>query len=154
MGKRQHRPVSPSDPRLWPTRLGLALFWLLGQLPWDWLLAAGRGVGRLAWYLAAAGAVYALRPGDQVPQLGQYVHSWQVYDDHRAAAGDEGPELAAGQLPDPEDRSGLGARLEALAERVFESVPLVDRLYRPLKRAKERLRRLLPQKMPPLVARY
>ena len=92
--------------------------------------------------------------GDRVPQLGQYVHSWQVYDDHRAAAGDEAPELAAGQLPDPEDRSGLGARLEAVAEKVFESVPLVDRLYRPLKRAKDRLRRLLPQKMPPLVARY
>ena len=54
MGKRRHRPVSPSDPRLWPTRLGLALFWLIGQLPWDWLLAAGRGVGRLAWYLAAS----------------------------------------------------------------------------------------------------
>ena len=52
MGKRRQRPVHPADPRLWPTRLGLALFWLIGQLPWDLLLAAGRGLGRLAWYLA------------------------------------------------------------------------------------------------------
>lgn len=52
MGKRRNRPTDPRDPRLWPTRLGLALFWLLGQLPWDGLLALGRGVGRLAWWLA------------------------------------------------------------------------------------------------------
>lgn len=52
MGKRRNRPTDPRDPRLWPTRLGLALFWLLGQLPWDWLLALGRTLGRLAWRLA------------------------------------------------------------------------------------------------------
>lgn len=54
MGKRRNRPTDPRDPRLWPTRIGLALFWLIGQLPWDGLLAAGRGLGRLAWYLAPA----------------------------------------------------------------------------------------------------
>jgi len=54
MGRRRNRPTDPKDPRLWPTRAGLALFWLIGQLPWDWLLAAGRGIGRLGWYLARA----------------------------------------------------------------------------------------------------
>lgn len=53
MGKRHDRPTDPSDPRLWPTRLGLALFWLIGQLPWNLLLALGRGVGRASWWLAA-----------------------------------------------------------------------------------------------------
>ncbi len=53
MGKRRDRPTDPGDPRLWPTRLGLALFWLVGQLPWNLLLALGRGVGRASWWLAA-----------------------------------------------------------------------------------------------------
>ncbi|AFT68938.1 Lipid A biosynthesis lauroyl (Or palmitoleoyl) acyltransferase subfamily [Alloalcanivorax dieselolei B5] len=32
--------------------MGLALFWLIGQLPWDLLLALGRGIGHVAWWLA------------------------------------------------------------------------------------------------------
>ena len=88
--------------------------------------------------------------GDRIPQLGQYVHSWQVYDEHRAEAGEEGPDLAAGQLPEEETESGLAAR----AERLFESFPLIDRAYLPVKRLKERLKRRLPQRMPPLIARY
>lgn len=51
MGRRT-RPTHIQDPRLWPTRVGLALFWLIGQLPWDLLLATGRLVGRAAWWLA------------------------------------------------------------------------------------------------------
>lgn len=52
MGKRTNRPSRLSDPRLYPSWVGAGLFWLLGQLPWNALLAAGRGLGRLAWYLA------------------------------------------------------------------------------------------------------
>ncbi|WP_421705241.1 LpxL/LpxP family Kdo(2)-lipid IV(A) lauroyl/palmitoleoyl acyltransferase [Alloalcanivorax xenomutans] len=52
MAKRRQRPTDPRDPRLWPTRVGLALFWLIGQLPWDLLLALGRGIGHLGWWLA------------------------------------------------------------------------------------------------------
>lgn len=54
MGRRRNRPTHPYDPRLWPTRLGLALFWLIGQLPWDLLLASGRVVGRIAWCLGGS----------------------------------------------------------------------------------------------------
>lgn len=52
MPKRRSRPTSPNHPRYWPTRVALALFWLLGQLPWNTLLWLGRGVGHLAWRLA------------------------------------------------------------------------------------------------------
>lgn len=41
-----------SDPRLYPSWIGVGLFWLIGQLPWSVLQAIGRGVGRLAWRLA------------------------------------------------------------------------------------------------------
>ncbi|WP_101674714.1 LpxL/LpxP family Kdo(2)-lipid IV(A) lauroyl/palmitoleoyl acyltransferase [Alloalcanivorax mobilis] len=54
MGQRKKRPTDPRDPRLWPTRLGLALFWLIGQLPWDLLLGIGRCVGRIAWRLGGS----------------------------------------------------------------------------------------------------
>ncbi|PHR64020.1 LpxL/LpxP family Kdo(2)-lipid IV(A) lauroyl/palmitoleoyl acyltransferase [Alcanivorax sp.] len=52
MGKRTNRPSRLSDPRLYPSWLGAGLFWLIGQLPWNLLLAIGRGLGRLAWHLA------------------------------------------------------------------------------------------------------
>lgn len=52
MGKRHDRPTALDDSRLWLTRIGLALFWLAGQLPWSLLLALGRGVGRASWWLA------------------------------------------------------------------------------------------------------
>ncbi|WP_287963372.1 lipid A biosynthesis acyltransferase, partial [Alcanivorax sp.] len=51
MGKRINRPSRLSDPRLYPSWLGVGLFWLVGQLPWTVLLAAGRGLGHLAWHL-------------------------------------------------------------------------------------------------------
>lgn len=38
-------------PRWWATWLGVALIWLVGQLPWRPLLALGRGMGWLAWRL-------------------------------------------------------------------------------------------------------
>jgi Kdo2-lipid IVA lauroyltransferase/acyltransferase len=52
MGKRTNRPTRLSDPRLYPSWIGVGLFWLVGQLPWRFLQAIGRGVGRLAWRLA------------------------------------------------------------------------------------------------------
>jgi len=52
MGKRNNRPTRLSDPRLYPSWIGVGLFWLIGQLPWRLLQAIGRGVGRLAWHLA------------------------------------------------------------------------------------------------------
>ena len=52
MGKRTNRPSRLSDPRLYPSWLGAGLFWLVGQLPWNFLLTSGRGLGHLAWHLA------------------------------------------------------------------------------------------------------
>ncbi len=52
MGKRTNRPTRLEDPRLYPSWIGAGLFWLIGQLPWNMLLATGRGLGHLAWYLA------------------------------------------------------------------------------------------------------
>ncbi|MDX1802645.1 MAG: LpxL/LpxP family Kdo(2)-lipid IV(A) lauroyl/palmitoleoyl acyltransferase [Alcanivorax sp.] len=52
MGKRQNRPSRLSDPRLLTSWAGAGLFWLIGQLPWNLLLATGRGIGHLAWHLA------------------------------------------------------------------------------------------------------
>lgn len=46
---RNSTTASLAHPRWWPSWLGVALFWLLGQLPWDLLLALGRLIGRLAW---------------------------------------------------------------------------------------------------------
>ena len=51
MGKRKQRPTRLSDPRLIPSWVGAGLFWLVGQLPWNALLAIGRGVGHLGWHL-------------------------------------------------------------------------------------------------------
>jgi len=39
-------------PRYWPLWLGLALLWLLAQLPYVWLLKLGRGLGALVYRLA------------------------------------------------------------------------------------------------------
>lgn len=33
------------------TWLGIGFFWLFGQLPWNWLLAIGRALGSMAYYL-------------------------------------------------------------------------------------------------------
>lgn len=86
--------------------------------------------------------------GDRIPQLGQYVRSWQTFEEMHDTV-----ELAAGQMPEPPG-GGLG-RLQRLADRVLNTVPLLDRLYRPVKRLREKVRRLLPRRrMPPLVARY
>ncbi len=52
MGKRKQRPTRLSDPRLIPSWIGVGLYWLIGQLPWNLLLTAGRGLGHLAWHLA------------------------------------------------------------------------------------------------------
>lgn len=47
----KHANTSLYAPGYWPSWLGVALFWLIGQLPWGLLLALGRGLGWLAWYL-------------------------------------------------------------------------------------------------------
>jgi hypothetical protein len=82
--------------------------------------------------------------GDAVPQLGQFVRSWHEYEEKK----DVDPEAVAGDL-----KSGKTG-LADLAERQFLAHPALSRAYLPLKRAKERLRRLLPQRMPPFVGRY
>ena len=38
MGTRKQRPTRLSDPRLIPSWIGVGLFWLIGQLPWNLLL--------------------------------------------------------------------------------------------------------------------
>lgn len=43
------RAYALSHPSWWPAWLGVILFWLLGQLPWNMLLAIGRTIGRLVW---------------------------------------------------------------------------------------------------------
>lgn len=48
------RPASLSHPTWWPTWFGVSLFWLLGQLPWNGLLAIGRMIGRLVWLLGGS----------------------------------------------------------------------------------------------------
>jgi KDO2-lipid IV(A) lauroyltransferase len=40
-------PEHPYSIRYWPTWLGLGLLWCLSRLPWTWLLASGRILGRL-----------------------------------------------------------------------------------------------------------
>ncbi|WP_111655610.1 LpxL/LpxP family Kdo(2)-lipid IV(A) lauroyl/palmitoleoyl acyltransferase [Isoalcanivorax indicus] len=43
------RPTSLAHPRYWGTWCVVGLIWLIGQLPWNALLALGRGLGRLVW---------------------------------------------------------------------------------------------------------
>lgn len=51
---KQSRSSSLIHPAWWPTWLGVGLFWLLGQLPWNWLLAIGRTIGRLVWLIGGS----------------------------------------------------------------------------------------------------
>ncbi len=53
MGKKA-RPSSLSHPSWWPTWFSVSLFWLLGQLPWNMLLAIGRSIGRLFWLIGGS----------------------------------------------------------------------------------------------------
>lgn len=106
-------------------------------------LSFGRFGGKQAAIFLVATKLEAAT-GDVVPQLGQFVRSWQHFEEQRAD-----PTAAAGELP------GETSGLARLAERLFDRLPWLSRLYLPLKRLKERgRRRLLPPKMPPLVARY
>ncbi len=83
--------------------------------------------------------------GDVIPQLGQLVRCWQEYGDQ----GDD-PAAVAGELSSRDAGTGL----TRTAARLFDAQPWLSELYRPLKRARESLRRRLPSRMPPLVARY
>lgn len=87
--------------------------------------------------------------GDAVPQLGQYRASWEAYRERSEA----GEEVAAGELAGSRESGGFGARLRRLGDRWLDAHPALARTYLPVKRARERLRRLLPPKMPPLVAK-
>ena len=49
MAKHTGKPLYA--PSLWPSWLGVGVFWLIGQLPWNWLLALGRGIGHAGWHL-------------------------------------------------------------------------------------------------------
>jgi KDO2-lipid IV(A) lauroyltransferase len=53
MGKHS-TPSSLKHPSLWPTWFGVGLFWLIGQLPWNMLLAIGRLIGRLVWLIGGS----------------------------------------------------------------------------------------------------
>ncbi len=48
MGKKEYH-TQLNHPVWWPTWFGVCLFWLIGQLPWNALLAVGRFLGRLVW---------------------------------------------------------------------------------------------------------
>lgn len=52
MGKRHPQSQSLSHLSYWPTWVAVALFWLLGQLPWRLLLLTGRAIGATSWHLA------------------------------------------------------------------------------------------------------
>ncbi|HVS03022.1 MAG TPA: hypothetical protein VMT16_09650 [Thermoanaerobaculia bacterium] len=93
----------------------------------------GRQVAVFAVATKAEGAT-----GGVVPQLGQYRRSWERYADRAAH-----PAAPAGELA----RVG---RLEGLLRRH----PALARATRPAKWLVERLHRLRPGPMPPLVARY
>lgn len=85
--------------------------------------------------------------GSVVPQLGQFVRSWKEFDDKK---GD--PDAVAGEMS--QDRVTLASRLEDMAERLFAASPAFSRAYLPVKRVREKMRRILPRRMPPIVARY
>jgi hypothetical protein len=129
-------------------------YWHLGRLhsaPWKIYryepgcldhLSYGRFGGRqVAIFLVATKT--AESTGDVVPQLGQFVRTWKVYDEQK-----DDPEAVAGDFQTR--KTGLAA----FADRQFLAHPALSRAYLPVKRTLERLRRLLPQRMPPLVARY
>jgi hypothetical protein len=84
--------------------------------------------------------------GDVAPQLGQYRKSWQHF-----AVGEAGG--SAGELPPAPTEAGGGALRRSLERRLTTSRWL-DGLWLPLKRVKERLSRLRPPRLPPVVARY
>ncbi len=47
----EHRAPSLAQPRYWPQWALIGLGWLVAQLPWSLLLALGRGLGHLVWWL-------------------------------------------------------------------------------------------------------
>lgn len=60
MGKKS-KPSSLRHPYWWPTWFGVGIYWLIGQLPWNFLLAIGRTIGRLFWLLGGSRKETALR---------------------------------------------------------------------------------------------
>lgn len=54
-------PIRLFAPRYWPTWFGLGLLWLVSQLPYRWLLALGRPLGRLLRRLPLRFAAVARR---------------------------------------------------------------------------------------------
>lgn len=111
-------------------------------------LSFGR-YGGLQTAVFAVATKTAESTGDAIPQLGQYRQSWEAYR-RKSAAGEE---AAAGEL-DGEPDGGLARRLRGAADLWFDRHPAWNRAYLPVKRAKEALRRRLPPRMPPRVAKY
>jgi hypothetical protein len=133
-------------------------YWHLGRLysaPWKvWryepgcldALSYGRfGARQTAIFMVATKTQEST--GSIVPQLGQFVRSWKEFEERR-----DDPDAVAGELRDA--RATWKARLAERAERWLLAHPAAARAWRPVKRVRERLRRLLPSKMPPLVGRY
>jgi len=50
--KKQPSAISLASPRYWPTWIGILLLWLIMLLPFSWLAALGKGIGRLAYRFA------------------------------------------------------------------------------------------------------
>jgi len=82
-----------------------------------------------------------------VPQLEQFVRSWKEFEKRR-----DDPDAVAGELH--AGSPTWKTRLADEAERWLLAHPAAAGAYRPVKRVRERLRRLLPSKMPPLVGRF
>lgn len=53
MGKNS-LPSALKRPSWWPTWIGVGIFWLIGQLPWNMLLAIGRLIGRIVWLVGGS----------------------------------------------------------------------------------------------------
>ncbi|HSL84296.1 MAG TPA: hypothetical protein VLF66_16095, partial [Thermoanaerobaculia bacterium] len=135
-------------------------YWHRGRLrtgPWKVYLYTPGCLDHLSYgrYGGLQTAVFAVATktegstGDAIPQLGQYRASWEAYRERSAA----GEEAAAGELAAAGEREGPGRRLRDRVERWLDAHPAWAGAYLPVKRARERLRRLLPPKMPPLVAK-
>lgn len=129
-------------------------YWHLGRFysaPWkiyayepgclDHLNYGRFGSRQVATFLVATKT--AESRGDVVPQLSFYERSWEAFEARR----DE-PDAVAGEM-------AASSGMAAAAERLQLAHPALRRAYRPLKRLKDRVvRRFMPPRMPPLVARY
>lgn len=103
-------------------------------------LSYGRfGAAQLALFVVAERR--ADSTSDKTPQLGQYRRSWSEFEAERGSG------AAVAGLQQGWRSRGLAAKVEGALERS----PLLDRLWIPVKRLRERLGRLGPRRWPPRV---